>query len=324
MCMQSNDLTARLRWCVWLLVASAAFPLVALAQGGAQVPGQLHPRVIQQLQALQTEKASWTPVQQKINSKLLLATKQRLGQAMAAGMPALRQTTRVDLAGMVLVDIKATVTDALLARIAALGGQVVNSFANFSAIRARVPLAQIQALAAEAAVRSIRPADRAMTNVPSQGDAAHSADQAATRSNTTISQGHVAHKADLARIAFPEADGRGVKIGVLSDSVDALDDLQASGELPAVTVLPGQSGNPGTSEGTAMLEIVHDLAPGADLFFATAVTSLLHSAGRQRVPLGGQHRGQHVAGHSQYRLPRRSQITVQRTSNGGPQCIGPC
>ena len=57
----------------------------------------------------------------------------------------------------------------------------------------------------------------------------------------------------------------------MSDSVDQLAALQASGDLPAgVTVLAGQSGNPGSSEGTALLEIVHDLAPGADLFFATA------------------------------------------------------
>ena len=36
-----------------------------------------------------------------------------------------------------------------------------------------------------------------------------------------------------------------------------------------VTVLPGEAGVEG-DEGTAMLEIVHDLAPGAELYFATA------------------------------------------------------
>ncbi len=74
-------------------------------------------------------------------------------------------------------------------------------------------------------------------------------------------------------------DGTGIGIGVLSDGVDALADQQATGEVPAgVTVLPGQAGgafqlscgrrSKGT-EGTAMFEIVHDLAPGAELFFAT-------------------------------------------------------
>ena len=65
-------------------------------------------------------------------------------------------------------------------------------------------------------------------------------------------------------------DGSGVRVGAMSDSVDALPDLIASGDLPPdVTVLPGQSGNPGTSEGTALLEIIFDMASGADLFFAT-------------------------------------------------------
>ncbi|MEO7794721.1 MAG: S8 family serine peptidase, partial [Thermoanaerobaculia bacterium] len=44
---------------------------------------------------------------------------------------------------------------------------------------------------------------------------------------------------------------------------------QASGELDAIDILPGQEGS--GDEGTAMLEIVHDLAPGAALGFATAL-----------------------------------------------------
>lgn len=66
--------------------------------------------------------------------------------------------------------------------------------------------------------------------------------------------------------------GEGVKIGVLSDGVDSLATLQTAGHLPAsVTVLSGQAGS--GDEGTAMLEIVYDLAPGAELYFATAFTS---------------------------------------------------
>jgi hypothetical protein len=59
-----------------------------------------------------------------------------------------------------------------------------------------------------------------------------------------------------------------VKVGVLSDSIDHLAQAQSSGALGPVTVLPGQGGS-GEGEGTAMLGIVHAMAPGAQLFFAT-------------------------------------------------------
>jgi hypothetical protein len=74
-------------------------------------------------------------------------------------------------------------------------------------------------------------------------------------------------------------DGTGIKIGVLSDGVRALASAQAAGDIGPVTVVPGQSGTSAgqcttttlCDEGTAMLELVHDLAPGAQLFFATAL-----------------------------------------------------
>ncbi|MDQ3253828.1 MAG: neuroendocrine convertase 1, partial [Acidobacteriota bacterium] len=94
---------------------------------------------------------------------------------------------------------------------------------------------------------------------------------ATTNVGSVTSQGDIAHRARDARNFFG-ATGAGIKIGVLSDGVAALPQLVASGDLPPdVTVLPGQAG--GGSEGTAMLEIIHDLAPSAKLFFATAFIS---------------------------------------------------
>lgn len=59
-------------------------------------------------------------------------------------------------------------------------------------------------------------------------------------------------------------DGTGLSVGVISDGVSNLTLAQASGDLPAnVNVLDAGSGD----EGTAMLEIIHDLAPGANLVF---------------------------------------------------------
>jgi len=86
------------------------------------------------------------------------------------------------------------------------------------------------------------------------------------------SEGDVAHRADQVRTLG--INGNGIRIGVMSDSVRFMTQSQMTGDLPAVTVLAGQSGimadNSDTGEGTAMLEIVNDLAPGAQLFYATA------------------------------------------------------
>ncbi|MBO0799759.1 MAG: hypothetical protein J2P31_13140, partial [Blastocatellia bacterium] len=87
------------------------------------------------------------------------------------------------------------------------------------------------------------------------------------------SEGDTAHRAAEAR-AFFGVDGAGVKIGVLSTGISNLAQSIATGDLPPdVTVLPGQEGTP-DGEGTAILEIIHDLAPGAKLYFATAFNGI--------------------------------------------------
>ena len=74
-----------------------------------------------------------------------------------------------------------------------------------------------------------------------------------------------------------EANGSGVKVGVLSDGVASLSISQAKGSLGDVTVLSGQTGD--GDEGTAMLEIIHAIAPSAKLYFATAFsTTTMHAA----------------------------------------------
>ena len=67
-------------------------------------------------------------------------------------------------------------------------------------------------------------------------------------------------------------DGDGVKVGVISDGVDNRASAQATGDLPANITIVTHAGS--GDEGTALLEIVHDLAPGADLGFCGLSTSL--------------------------------------------------
>jgi hypothetical protein len=93
------------------------------------------------------------------------------------------------------------------------------------------------------------------------------AEEGHTDAGSVDSQGVPLHRADRAQTAG--IDGTGVHVGVVSDTVTHLADAVASGDLPAgVNVLAtGVCGTPPCDEGTAMLEIIHDMAPGADLLF---------------------------------------------------------
>jgi subtilisin family serine protease len=71
-------------------------------------------------------------------------------------------------------------------------------------------------------------------------------------------------------IAILNRYGEGIKIGVVSDGVDNISESVESGDLPSdVTVLKNNRGwkAPPENEGTAMLEIIHDIAPNAALYF---------------------------------------------------------
>ena len=97
-------------------------------------------------------------------------------------------------------------------------------------------------------------------------------DYAVTRAGSATTQGDAIHRANLVR-AWSELSGAGVKVGVISDGVDSMSDSQSSGDLPAnVEIDPNLPGE--GDEGTALLEIVHDLAPGASLAFSGPLGSL--------------------------------------------------
>jgi len=82
-----------------------------------------------------------------------------------------------------------------------------------------------------------------------------------TGSVTTI--GDTQLHATQARSYFNCA-GSGIKVGVISDGIQHAGESQSSGDLPYLQSIYGDK--PG-DEGTAMLEIVYDIAPAASLFF---------------------------------------------------------
>ncbi len=89
------------------------------------------------------------------------------------------------------------------------------------------------------------------------------------------SQGDRAMRSDVARQTY-NVTGVGSKVGILSDSYDALKGAAAgvaSGDLPNVQVLkdfPIEDDPNLIDEGRGMAEIVHDVAPGAAIAFYTA------------------------------------------------------
>ena len=84
------------------------------------------------------------------------------------------------------------------------------------------------------------------------------------RAGPVTTEGDAIHRTCDVRTKYSES-GAGVKVGIISDGVDNRAAAQNSGDLPAdLTVL---SNTQGGDEGTAMLEIVHDMVPDADLYF---------------------------------------------------------
>jgi hypothetical protein len=123
-------------------------------------------------------------------------------------------------------------------------------------VSGRLPVKALASAAALGSLRLARPA------------------AAMTRTGSVTSQGDAAMLADSARASFG-VDGTGVNVGTLSDSYDCLGGAAAdvaSGDLPAgVTVLQEESDcGSGSDEGRAMMQIVHDVAPGASQAFHSA------------------------------------------------------
>src|SRR5215510_8138878 len=103
--------------------------------------------------------------------------------------------------------------------------------------------------------------------------AIRSVDRAVVRTGSITTEGDVASRADVLRTRG--VDGTGVVVGVISDGIDSLAEAQATNDLPDVVVPNDSRCQRGAGdEGTALLEIVHDVAPGAKLLFSGPSTSL--------------------------------------------------
>jgi len=155
----------------------------------------------------------------------------------------------------VVVDIVAQDdVNKLKADLKALGMEDISVFGRF--ISGRLPITALDSTAGLQNLRFARPA------------------YAMTRTGSVTSQGDAAMLSNIARTSY-SVDGSGTTVGTLSDSYNckggAAGDV-TSNDLPTtVMVLKEESGcGSGTDEGRAMMQIIHDVAPGASQAFHTA------------------------------------------------------
>ena len=117
----------------------------------------------QQTATTKPEKETRTAAQQKIDSQILQEIYRKRGQAAEKQVPEGSTLVRVDDKGRALVDIRVKVSSDTLNLVKRRGGSIVSSSPKYDSIIARVPLLEIERLAANAAVRAIVPAAEATT-----------------------------------------------------------------------------------------------------------------------------------------------------------------
>jgi hypothetical protein len=186
---------------------------------------------------------------------------QNSGVAAAAFTSSLGSYLVID-EGRVAVTLRArNGVDKLKDAITGAGGDIIITNGNFSAVSAFVPIDQLRALAGNASVATIAPVTRFATNNVGTGN----------------NQADDTQLTNLVRATYG-LDGTGVKIGVISDSANLVGQGVAgsvgTGDLPegAVEIIEDTDLNfAPTDEGRAMMELIHDIAPGASLAFATAL-----------------------------------------------------
>lgn len=166
---------------------------------------------------------------------------------------------QVDIKDRVLIQARSTGADLLsrfTTRLKDLGMEVVNTSPDADLVTGWLPITAIPSLTSVPTFSSALPVFRPVV-----------------RTGLVTSEGDFAMGSNMFRLNR-SVNGAGIKVGVLSDSVNqvggGLADSQATGDLPPVVEVLSDGGAGSTDEGRAMLEIVHDVAPGSQLAFYSA------------------------------------------------------
>jgi subtilisin family serine protease len=159
-----------------------------------------------------------------------------------------RLAVTVTLAGSAAGDIQP---------LADAGLEVTRRSVDSQVVEGAIAPEDVERLAALGIVRAVEPIDRGVA-----------------RAGAATTEGDAGSLAPAVRAQG--FDGTGVVVGVISDGIDSLAVSQATGDLGPV-VVPGDArcSRGSGDEGTAILEIVHDIAPGATLLFSGGLGSSL-------------------------------------------------
>lgn len=145
------------------------------------------------------------------------------------------------------------------------GALIIYRTSVLNAVDAMVPIAALHSLAADPKIATVNLLGH--PNPDQAGSVGNQADQGLFT--------------DLVRNTFG-LDGTGIKVGIISNSVNQVGSgiagSVATGDLPADGIQVLSDLDPslatGSDEGRAIAELVHDIAPGAELAFATAGVSM--------------------------------------------------
>ena len=266
-----------------LVAACAGAGILCSYNTIAQVKGDPALPATAQTVHLQKTGSRLSPDLQKLADKAIGARKQ-MTAAEKAALPNDAMNRYMQFKGdRIIVDI--TIKDDMPAKVALqeLGFQATGEYGRV--ISGFLPVASLSKLSSLSSIQFARPSYKPRkllkqaTRVLAQGATGNFGKNPVA---PAISQGDTAQRSYIARNKY-KVDGKGVKVGILSDSYDHLGTADigiAGGELPGkgnplknkkpVEVLQDFDDSSATDEGRAMAEIVHDVAPGAELAFHTA------------------------------------------------------
>jgi hypothetical protein len=185
------------------------------------------------------------PVAPKLDSQLAQIAGRQRAQGTTAAVDAARNAAVKVTGDSVTVVVRPAATlDATADAVRQAGGSVFTVAAGL--IEASVPIGSLERLSSSPTVASVRPPSRPILD-------------AVTSEGLAALNGPAWHTAGI--------DGTGVKIAVIDGGFLNYTGAQMAGELPAsVTTINHCADFQGTDHGTAVAEIVHDVAPGAQLY----------------------------------------------------------